>query len=257
MKKSIKLAELFLTLLIISPVNIHADCQSDFNAIADKFKVTYKYNEEADDFTITIINGDRNSYTVKFATNELARAAKYAASGDSMIVTLNNYKDTEFYYGFLGFYGNCRNVVLKEETIQLKKYNPYADDPLCSGNEEFVLCQKEYKEPIERETFVSRIETYIETKKEESGNRTPNNNSKSNNNINDNSETSNYNGGTNNDNNTRVKSKVVDDENIIDIVIEFFQDHLLLAIIGIIAIIALIVYGIIKVKNSIKSRRLE
>ena len=251
MKKSIKLAVLFFTLLIISPVNIHADCQSDFNAIADKFKASYKYNEETDDFTITIINANRGKYAFRYKSREDANNTKYEVKGDKLIATISNYKGTEYYYSISATYDECKRVLVKEETLQLKKYNPYADDPLCSGNEEFVLCQKEYKESIEREDFVSRIETYIETKQEEQGNRTPNNSS---NNSSDNNQ---QNNGTNSDPNTRIKSNVVDDDNVINIVIEFLKDNIIIAIIGVLIIVSLITFAAIKIRKSVKSRRLE
>ena len=237
MKKSIKLAVLFFTLLIISPVNIHADCQSDFNAIADKFKASYKYNEETDDFTITIINANRGKYAFRYKSREDANNTKYEVKGDKLIATISNYKGTEYYYSISATYDECKRVLVKEETLQL--------------NEEFVLCQKEYKESIEREDFVSRIETYIETKQEEQGNRTPNNSS---NNSSDNNQ---QNNGTNSDPNTRIKSNVVDDDNVINIVIEFLKDNIIIAIIGVLIIVSLITFAAIKIRKSVKSRRLE
>ncbi len=55
------------------------------------------------------------------------------------VLVYNNYKKDEYKYGIMARYSGCNNVKVATYTLQLKKYNPYADNQLCKGNEEFVL----------------------------------------------------------------------------------------------------------------------
>ncbi len=65
--KSILLTTL---LLIILPATVYADCQSDFKAIEKEFEVTYEYNKDTDDFTITHFNPDEDRYVYLSTSKE-------------------------------------------------------------------------------------------------------------------------------------------------------------------------------------------
>ena len=43
-------------------------------------------------------------------------------------------------------------------------YNKLSEDPLCEGNEDFVLCNPSYDKEIDYDTFVSRLNTYKKNK---------------------------------------------------------------------------------------------
>lgn len=145
-------------LLTLLPLSVKADCQSDFKAIEDQFKVTYTYDINTDEFTITLINPNFHTYSYLF--DELYESSERVVENEKITATIKKYKKTSYTYSIYGIKGECSLQKLKEETIELKKYNKYAESDLCKGNEDFALCQKDYDKQISNETFESRLETY-------------------------------------------------------------------------------------------------
>ena len=218
-------------------MTVKADCQSDFDEIEEYFQVGYKYNKDTDDFSIVIINPNRFRYAISFNTDDIDTEIEKNVVGVTMTNLINNYKKDEYYYGIVAIYDGCKNVKLKEETIQLKKYNPYADDPLCEENEEFVLCQKDYEKTITKEEFESRINTYIKGK---DTNSSTNNSTNNNNTINNSKQNENSN-----------------NKNILDKIINFIEENIITTIIIALFVIILIISVILTIKYETKRRRLE
>ena len=241
-----------MTLFVMLPLVAFADCQSDFDAIANQFKFSYKYNEETDDFTITIINPDYKRYSIYYGRKEDLDNAKRGVTNSRLVVTLNNYKSDTYTYGFVAIYGGCQGVAVKQETVSLKKYNPYADNPKCEGYEEFALCQKEYDKEIDEETFESRLKSYKESNGKSGPNDTTNNGIESDENTSpDINTTDNQNDEKKTDEN-KTKS-----QNIIKTTTDYIEDHTIEVIVAATLIIALIIGTIIFIRISIKRRRLE
>ena len=219
---------------VIFPCLVYADCASDFKAVEKGFKVTYKYNEDTDDYTVTFINPDFNRYSFAQTSAEEIKKSKRRISGNTLTTIVEHYKGTKYYYTIQALYGQCNGVAVKEETIEFKKYNPYADSPLCVGNEDFVLCQKEYDKEIDEETFKSRLDTYIKTK-----NETKNESSSS------------------DDKDSNKSSIEKTTKNIVEKTTNFFEENLTIIIIVAVVIVALIIGGVFLIRKSIESRRLE
>ena len=113
--------------------------------------------------------------------------------------------------------------ILKTINLKLIKYNPYSEDPLCKGIEEFVLCQPTYEKELDYDTFVSRVNTYKKTKQNKIDKEQ--NNQKENTNL------------------DKIKS--------------YIKENLVQIIIIIIFIILVIISTIIWINSIKKSRRLE
>lgn len=231
----LKITLLTLLLLIILPITVKADCQSDFKAIEDQFKVTYEYNKDTDDFTITLVSPDYEKYEFGFKPGHLNKY-KYTYSITNKTITrkLAGYKEDTYYYLIVGADGSqCDRTMFKNEEIRLKKEtvitkNKYSDSPLCEGNEDFVLCQKDYDKEIDEQTFESRLKTYKESK----------------------------------ENDTTPKIEQEKDDNkekksIFSNIIIFFKENLVYSIVIIAFAIIIITTIVVSIKFAVKSRRLE
>lgn len=225
---------LLLLILMIFPYVVFADCLSDFKEIENEFKVSYKYNKDTDDFDITFVNPDKTKYTFGYHDKEEIKKFTMSIQDNQETLILKNYKDTKYEYNFVAISGNCANNVANSGTIELKKYNPYSDSPLCQGNEEFVLCQRDYDKAIDEESFKSRLEIYKQSKEIKE-----NNSSSNQSNINKN------NGKNSNKN------------NIFADILDFIKNNIALTIIILLVVIAIIVGIIFRIKKVIKSRRFE
>lgn len=227
MNKSIKIIFLIISTFLF-PMSIDADCIDDYEAIKDEFKVTYKYNKDTDDFTISLANPDYTKYGYGFIDEY--DYTGYMDNG-ALVKTVSNYKEDTYFYLIVGRNENCNGMIFKQEEKKLYKYNEYSDNPLCDGFEDFVLCQKEYDKEIDEETFKSRLETYKKTKEENNNNYQ---------NKNENSEI----------NNETAK-------NIWKNIIDYIKENLIVVIIVIVFIIIAIISIALTIKSVIKSRRLE
>ena len=161
MKKNILI---ILVMFIMLPLTVYADCTSDFEKVKNDFKVSYKYNADTDDFNIIFVNPDYDKYTFGFHDKDEINHVEIKYEDKQATITVKNYKGDKYDYAFLATYSECRNKIANKGTIELKKYNPYSDDPLCLGNEEFALCQKDDDKAVDEETFKSRLETYKASK---------------------------------------------------------------------------------------------
>lgn len=221
-----------LIFFFVFPCLVYADCISDFKEIEKDFKITYEYNEETDDYTITFFNPSYERYSYAQTSWEEIRNSKRIANGKSQTIIVEHYKDTKYYYKIKSLYEGCNQVTVKEDTIELKNYNPYSDSPLCEGNEEFVLCQKDYDKKIDEETFKSRLDTYIKTKEEKESSTAE----------------------EKNDNNSNTKET---SNNIVKKATSYIETHLTEIIIAVTVIVILIIAAILYIKKIIKGRRLE
>ena len=221
-------------MFVILPLGVYADCQSDFKTIEKDFKINYKYNSDTDDFTITMENPDSMRYSWSFGNAEERKKMTTNINGKTVIYTINNYKKKDYEYKVISMYSECLYKIVKEGTLELKKYNPYADSESCKGNEDFVLCQKDYEKRVDEEEFKSRLEAYQKSKENNTGSSSNAPTSK-----------------TKNEENINMPN------NIIEYVKEYIQEYTLEAIIIAVFIMVLLLSVIIFIIKAIKSRRLE
>ena len=213
--------------IMLSPIT-YADCNSDFEAVKNDFKESYKYNSETDDFNVILVNPDYEKYTFGYHSQDEVKKVEMKYDGKKATVTIKNVKENKYDYAFIAQYSECKYQVAKSGSIELKKYNPYSDSELCKGNEDFVLCQRDYDKAIDEETFKSRLETYTKTKEIES----------TTNDIVDNNEN---------------KSK----SNILNTIINYIQENTVQVIIIGLLILILIISVVVYIINLAKRRRLE
>ena len=227
---TIKKVLFILTIFIMLPLGVYADCQSDFDAIKSEFKITYKYNTDTDDFTIVMTNPNNERYRIAILDFEDIENTEEKKDGNVSTTTIYNHSGSDDKYCYVvqaNYYGCDGNFFLIKE-MELKKYNPYADSPQCEGNENFVLCQKENDKIIEEETFESRLEIYEKTEGK-SGKETKSN----------------------------IKGNESKASNVKKSFLEYIYDNIIVVIAAIILAIALIVVSILLIKRAKKSRRLE
>ena len=228
MKKKI----IVLVLFIVFPYTVYADCESDFKNVEKDFKVSYKYNRDTDDFDITFVNPNHEMYTFAYHDQNEIKKFEIKQSGYEETLILKGLKETEYEYAFVAKYAGCAYKTVTTGKLELKKYNPYSDSELCKGNEEFVLCQRDYDKAIDEESFKSRLETYMKGKNEkETANDVINRQE--------------------NQDNKQSKSNLIKD------ILDYLKDHIAVAIIILVFIIALVITIILLVKKSLKSRRFE
>ena len=121
--KNIKYIFTIIVLNVMLPVIIYADCESDFKKVEKDFSVSYEYNEDTDDFTITLVSPDRTKYTFGFSDPDDVKDAYWTNNENKRITTIKKYKKSEYKYMLLGTYGDCKDYIAKEGTLSLSKDN--------------------------------------------------------------------------------------------------------------------------------------
>jgi len=186
---------------------------NEFKKVEDEYKITYEFNLTTKDYTLNIYSPlpDKFDY-ILYMTSDLV-----CKNIDNNTVECTKAPPGKHKIEIVGQTETCKDV-LKTYTIELPKYNKYAEDSLCQGIEEFVLCQPTYDKEIDYDTFVSRVNTYKRTKK------------------------------------TVEEETEKEEDNKIT---KYFKDNFLEIIIIIVFIILVAITTILTVKSIRKSRRLE
>ena len=216
-KKTIFTTILFLTCI----TNTYAACTqeeiNEFKKIEDQYTVKYEFNKDTKDYTLTFNapRMDEYSYQLNLDMNKV----RFKNSTETSF-TFSGILAGEYKFEIAGIKGECEDV-LKTITLNLSEYNKFADDPLCEGIEEFVLCQPIYEKEIDYETFVSRVNTYKKSKEKKEQKQEPQQTAKEN------------------------------------PVLEYIQENLIQIIIIVIFIILVIITTCVTIKSIRKSRRLE
>ena len=163
----LKLLAIF-SLFILLPNVTYADCTKEekdyFKQVEKEYKVTYKFNQETDDYTLIFYNPYPERYTFLYENSD-SNGIDFDYDGNTMILYISGFSSGVYDYEIVGITDTCDDT-LKEGTVNLTKRNNYYNDPLCEGIEEFVLCQPTYDKEIDYDTFVSRVNTYKKTKQE-------------------------------------------------------------------------------------------
>lgn len=226
---------LLLSLSICNKVNAYCTEweKNYFKEIESQYKATYDYDKNTGLYSITYYMPEPNLYTYRIAI----KSENFNCESISVDVGISLKCIGKDFYGYQEFviFGNSNtcNDELKKEIIDIPKqiYNKYSNSNLCEGIEEFVLCQKDYEIEITEDEFVSRTETYKQTKEK----------NKNDENI-------------QNKENKESKNENLQTKNNI---FYFFQNNLKLIIPIFILINLIIISTILSIKSIKKSRRLE
>ena len=224
----LKLLAIF-SLFILLPNVTYADCTKEekdyFKQVEKEYKVTYKFNQETDDYTLIFYNPYPERYTFLYENSD-SNGIDFDYDGNTMILYISGFSSGVYDYEIVGITDTCDDT-LKEGTVNLTKRNNYYNDPLCEGIEEFVLCQPTYDKEIDYDTFVSRVNTYKKTKQEKT---------------------------TIEPQSDATNKKI---NTIINNILKYIQDNLFTIVILTVFTVAIIVTIILTAKKIKKSRRLE
>lgn len=214
---------LFFLLFSLFNTKVYASCTTEeknaFKKVESKYNITYEFDKTSKDYTITLHNPKYKlfSYSIDYDIDN--SKMKYKEEGETLTLTYGGVPSGDYNIEIIGMTDTCDDT-LKEIKLHLPKYNKYADDPLCEGYEEFVLCNPTYEKEIDYDTFVSRLNTYKKNKS-----NLPSSSS----------------------NTTKTDSEII----------TYIKDNLTTIIVIIVFIILLIITAILTAKSIKKSRRLE
>lgn len=160
-KKIYVLVTLALFLFNIEPISAACtqDAKNGFKKVEDKYKVTYEYDKSTKKYNIIFTGSKPSEYFYQIYTNET-----FECSVINDTTSKCGYFPEGTYTVVISGVTNECNEILKTEKIVLPHYNELADDPLCEGIEEYILCNPEYSKEIDYESFVSRTESYKKNK---------------------------------------------------------------------------------------------
>ena len=223
MKK--KYIALILMLSLLNANKTYAACTqeqiNEFERIKEQYKITYEFNNSRKDYTITfqIPYPDKYGYLIDENIN-----IEGNVTGTDTSFTVSGVSSGQYIFDVIGIEEGCDDT-LKNITLKLPRYNAYSEDPLCQGIEEFVLCQPTYEKEIDRDTFISRVNTYKKTKE------------------------------------NKIEQQPVEENEekngVIEKTIEYIKENLLQVIIVAVFIVLVIITTIVSINSIRKSRRLE
>ena len=239
MKKPFYLATILLLSLSLS-TKVSAACTQEeinnFKNIENEYQITYEYDTNKNQTIIKAYNPYPEKYQYRVASDENSNANVIIKWIDNNHYEITANTNSEYSVEVVSRTNTC------DDALKTIKFTPppkggYHEDELCKGIEEFILCNSNYKEPISREEFESRVNTYKESLKE---------NNESSNDINNNI-----------NNNINIDNNEISTDKKNNTIIDYLLNNLTLVIIIIILVILAIINIIIISKRIKKSRYLE
>lgn len=170
MKKHVSILITMLSFLLLPNIT-YADCTKEeiehFKEIEDEYKITYKYNKETNDYILTMHQSISKDFTFLIDADlkmniSIEEGCIKEENGNIVCKTVQPGK---YKMIIIGNTEKCQEMI-KSIEVNIPRHNKLSDDPLCEGLEEFVLCDPEYDKEINYEDFVSRINTYKNSRKE-------------------------------------------------------------------------------------------
>lgn len=130
-----------------------------YQSLAKNISVSYDYTEENTKakFNVVFSNVPEGFYIKEYNSNKT-----YERTGSEMVISnLNQGKSFKFeiYTTSLG----CDDVALYTHYVNLPYYNPYYNDSLCSGIENYKYCNKWINKRITRDEFEKNVTKYKES----------------------------------------------------------------------------------------------
>ena len=162
-----RLIFLFMFLFIL-PLNANAlvcDNKQEvkYQQLAQNISYSYDYKEENNkvSFSITFTNVKEKLYLKNLDTNQVH---KYTGSE----IVIGNIVDGKSYkYGAYTSELGCNGIKLFTYYINIPFYNPYYNDSLCKGVEEFKYCNKWFNKRISYEEFSKNVNEYKQSLEKE------------------------------------------------------------------------------------------
>lgn len=156
--------KLLVILLLIVPSKVHGyycnyEDIAKYKKIASNINYSYEYEEVNNDvlFHVTLVNlnnalylKDSNSNIYNYTSNEIVVDAK---SGENLIFYV--YPTDSF----------CEDKFIYTLRIQLPTYNKFYNDPICSGVENYSLCNKWSTHNLNYDKFIQNVNNYKESLK--------------------------------------------------------------------------------------------
>jgi len=132
--------------------------------LAKKVDITYNiYNEEDKTFEINVINLNKYLYIYDFV---LGNEITYKNS--NIYTYYAKISNTRYNYNiYASNKTNCARKLLLEKGFFVPKTNPFYNDDLCQGVEDFYLCDFWYPLDITYYDFQKKVLKYKEEKKDE------------------------------------------------------------------------------------------
>lgn len=208
-----------------------------YKKLADQIKVSFKrmdnyYNEDGSvnkDYYMIEVNGLHERLALFNYEIPLGISGLNADDGNYTTYGIKNGTYTFYVKAFSAY---CKNEIFRTITINIPKYNVYADREECDdvNRDKFVLCNPNYQNEIEEDTFIKRLAQY---KKDSKGNKKDNK-------INNKNE--------NKDSNDISKVNT----NWFDKLLDFLKEYYLIIIFGIVIIIVVVITFLKKKTNGKK-----
>lgn len=158
-KKYLKLIMVIFFAMIPYQVKAYNICSTEdtvkLNKLASNVLANYSYYETDGvvKFKITINNLSSNTYIY-----DAVKKQTYYSTGE---ITLENYGPNQTVeYKIYSNIAYCKGQYLNSIFVTLPPYNPYYKDKLCSGIEDYKLCQKWSNVNLTYDEFKQQIYTY-------------------------------------------------------------------------------------------------
>ena len=163
--KNFKYVLLSIILFIICP-KVKADLCDDkdkinYQSLAKNISGTYEYVPESNTFNIIFTNVDSTLYF-----KELNTGGIYGYTGNEMVL-FNFIPGNSYKFGVYTSNYECRNDKMYTIYLTLPFYNPYYQDSLCEGIENYKYCSKFISKFITYEEFKNNIEQYKKSSEKE------------------------------------------------------------------------------------------
>lgn len=158
---------LFFLLFLIPIYRIEAKCMysdlAEMKKIASNINYSYEYKIVGNDafFDVTLVNLTKDIYFTDSVTNKTYKNK----SGEYV---LKNYQSGDtIIYNFYSNDADCLGTILYTIRIVLPKYNQYYNNPICTGVEEYSLCQRWSSHNLSYDKFLEKVNQYKSEKIEE------------------------------------------------------------------------------------------
>lgn len=157
---------LLLILLLVFPglVSARSKTSCDFTLLANLKKIvsnvdityTYRLIDDKVYFDVTLTNITQDIY---FVDNNNGGKYYYGDTNNG-IITLDDYTSGKVSYSFYSNNGECLDEKLSIKNISLPYYNNLYNSDLCSGIEDYSLCQKWIKNNYSYYDYLYKIKDY-------------------------------------------------------------------------------------------------
>jgi len=150
----------FLLIFLIPTTIVEGYCQynevAKYKSLASNITTSYEYveNNGKVTFSITLNNLNEELYFVDSVTGK-----RYNYKTEEIIIDKYEPGQTVKYqiYAVNKF---CSDELLYTIRVNLPGYNPYYNDPICEGIDDYIYCKKWQKNDLEYKEFIKKVTNY-------------------------------------------------------------------------------------------------